>query len=298
MAQKVWVEVALNGAWTRGPQPHIPVTAAEIVEDAVACVKAGAAVIHAHTLDPDTGRQNMDPDNCQAFIEGIRERVDAIVYPTAVAIPMPENWEQRYATTVELAKRGCLEWGVLDPGSCNFAMIDSRSSLFGSEGDVYVNPPGALKVGIDLAAKHNWHPAYACYEPGFVREGAKIFREQPAAPVPVFRFMFTSGFTFCFPPEDWALEAMARLVERECPGAPWMAAGLSVDVLPLIPKIVELGGHVRVGLEDAPFGSTRRNVEWVEAAVAAIQKAGAEPATASEIRETLAAYRRPERLAS
>jgi 3-keto-5-aminohexanoate cleavage enzyme len=72
-----------------------------------------------------------------------------------------------------------------------------------------------------------------------------------------------------------------------------MAAGLAVDVRPLIPKIVELGGHVRAGLEDAPFQSSRTNVELVEAAVKAIQKAGNEPATAADVRASLAAYKMP-----
>jgi uncharacterized protein (DUF849 family) len=120
-----------------------------------------------------------------------------------------------------------------------------------------------------------------------------LHRKQPAAPVPIYRFMFSSGFTFSFPPEEWALEAYVKLVRKVAPGAPWMAAGLDVDVLPLIPKIVALGGHVRVGLEDTHLQSQRRNVELVEAAVNAIQKAGSEPATASEVRASLAAYRMP-----
>ena len=150
---KVWVEVALNGAWPRTLQPNIPVTAAEIIAEGVACVEAGAAIVHAHTLDPHSGRQNTDPDNCQAFIEGIRERVDAIVYPTAVALPMPEDAELRCATSNELRRRGALEWGILDPGSCNFSTRESAASLFGGDGDVYLNPPAALKGSAQQAAR-------------------------------------------------------------------------------------------------------------------------------------------------
>jgi uncharacterized protein (DUF849 family) len=73
-----------------------------------------------------------------------------------------------------------------------------------------------------------------------------------------------------------------------------MAAGLAVDVLPLVPTIVALGGHVRVGLEDAPFHSSHKNIELVDAAVNAIQKAGSEPATAADIRASLATYTMPE----
>jgi uncharacterized protein (DUF849 family) len=72
-----------------------------------------------------------------------------------------------------------------------------------------------------------------------------------------------------------------------------MVAGLAVDVLPLIPTVVALGGGVRVGLEDAPYGTQRSNVELVEAAVKAIQKAGSELATTEEVRAELAAYKMP-----
>jgi 3-keto-5-aminohexanoate cleavage enzyme len=99
--------------------------------------------------------------------------------------------------------------------------------------------------------------------------------------------------TFSFPPEPWAVEAYARLLEITAPAAPWMIAGLAVDVLPLIPTVVALGGGVRVGLEDAPFQTDRSNLELVEAAVNAIQKAGSEPATTAEVRAELAAYKTP-----
>jgi uncharacterized protein (DUF849 family) len=113
-------------------------------------------------------------------------------------------------------------------------------------------------------------------------------------PVPVYRFMFSTGMTFSFPPEPWAVEAYVKLLEHSAPGSPWMIAGLMVDVLPLIPTVVALGGGVRVGLEDAPHGTPRSNFELVEAAVNSIQRAGSEPATTAEVRAELAAYKMPD----
>ncbi|RBY77263.1 hypothetical protein DQ238_15330 [Geodermatophilus sp. TF02-6] len=49
--QPVWLEVALNGPWTRARQPGIPVTGGELVEQAVACAGEGAAVVHLHAYD-------------------------------------------------------------------------------------------------------------------------------------------------------------------------------------------------------------------------------------------------------
>ena len=58
-----------------------------------------------------------------------------------------------------------------------------------------------------------------------------------------------------------------------------MVAGLAVDIRPLIPAAVARGGHVRVGLEDAPLGTELTNVQWVEQAAAAIEQAGGQVAT-------------------
>jgi len=232
-------------------------------------------------------------DNCAAFMNGIREQVDAIVYPTVVGPPNPSNSAWLWEPTVELAKRGILEWGVLDPGSVNFCFIDGDGArLMGGSG-VYMNTNAALETAAGLAAEYKFHPAYACYEAGFVRQGALLHRHHPTMPVPIYRLMFSTGMTFSFPPEPWAVEAYAKLLERSAPGSPWMVAGLAVDVLPLIPTVVALGGGVRVGLEDAPYGTQRSNVELVNAAVNAIQKAGSEPATTAELRAELAAYKRP-----
>ena len=287
MPKKTWIEVALNGAWTRRIQPRIPVTADEIVSEGVACVKAGAAIVHAHTLDPESGRQNNDVENCAAFMSGIRSQVDAVVYPTAVPPPNRTDWKERYATIVELRRRGLAEWGFIDPGSVNLWRADAPSPSYNDDRAIYGNSPGFVEYQMQQAEEHQFHPAYACYEPGFVRHGAMLHRRHPRTPTPIYRFMFTSSFTFSFPPERWALEAYVNLLESVAPSAPWIVAGLGVDVLPLIPTTVAMGGHLRVGLEDAPHNSPGSNLELVEAAVDAIQKAGGEPATAAEVRAAL-----------
>ena len=118
---KTWLEVALNGAWTRERQPGIPVSVAEIVEQGIACVKAGASIVHVHAYDEATGHQKDDPELYARIIEGIRSKVDAIVYPTVPAaglnkIDGASTAEQRYAHIEALATNGLLEWAVVDPG--------------------------------------------------------------------------------------------------------------------------------------------------------------------------------------
>ena len=112
-------------------------------------------------------------------------------------------------------------------------------------------------------------------------------RATPSVKTPIYRFMFSQTFAFGFPPELSALDAHLALLARRRAGAPWMIAGLGVDVGGLMATAVARGGHVRVGLEDAPFGCGTGNVALVEDAVARVRAAGGEPATVAEMREGL-----------
>ena len=106
-------------------------------------------------------------------------------------------------------------------------------------------------------------------------------------PTPIYRLMFSDEFAWGYPAKPAYLEAYLRLLEETAPGAPWIVAGLGVDIRPLQPVAAEQGGHVRVGLEDAPWGTELSNFRWVEQAVRLVGEAGGEPATATEIRAAL-----------
>ncbi|MGD9528969.1 3-keto-5-aminohexanoate cleavage protein [Pseudonocardia sp.] len=291
-ARAVWLEAAVNGPWSRARQPGIPISVDEIVADGIACARAGAAIVHVHPYDVATGRQRDDPDIYQPIIEGIRAEVDAVVYPTlplagSPDAPEPMAPQERFAAVAELCRRGLLEWAVVDPGTTTLTHLDDLAA--GRDGFVYLNPDAHVRFGLATVAAAGVRPAYACYEPGFTRFGAAIAAAVPGLPEPVYRFMFTEGFHFGFPPRRYALEAHRRLLADSAAGAQWMIAGLAVDVRPLIPDAVELGGHVRVGLEDAPFGCSESNEQLVRDAARRIEDAGGRVATAAEVRAALAA---------
>ncbi|HTT37702.1 MAG TPA: 3-keto-5-aminohexanoate cleavage protein [Burkholderiales bacterium] len=288
---KTWLEVALNGPWGKARQPHSPVTVREIVDQAVACVKAGAAVVHVHAYDEQTGKPKEDAGVYAAIIEGIRGRVDAIVYPTIPIAGMApfsaeEPPQSRFAVHEHLARRGMLEWAAVDPGSVNFAYYDDVRA--DKPGFVYLNPEQHVRYALGLAARYRFHPSFAIYEPGFVRLGATL-HWRCSCPAPIYRFMFSTDYTFGFPPADFGLTAYLNLLDVVAPGAKWMVAGLGVDVLPLIPRTLAEGGHVRVGLEDVSLGSAKSNLELVEEAARVIDNCGGQLATAAEVRAQLQA---------
>ena len=273
--KKTWLEVALNGAWGKDLQPGIPIRVADIVAEGIACAAEGAAIVHVHAYDESSGRQRDDADLYARIIEGIRSRCDCIVYPTIPIGGHAMTATERFAAIESLARRGLLEWAVVDPGSLNV------------DGFVYLNPDEHIRHGLALAARNGFHPSYAIYEPGFLRLGAARAKEADGLPQPIYRFMFSQALPFGFPPAEYALAAYLELLGAEAPRAPWMVAGLTVDVLPLTQSVVAHGGHVRVGLEDAPLGSPRSNLEWVRAARAAIQSSGGTLASCAEVREAL-----------
>jgi uncharacterized protein (DUF849 family) len=288
---KTWLEAALSGPWTRKNQPRIPITVDEIVADGIAAANEGAAIIHVHPYDPETGRQKDDADIYARIIEGIRAKVDVIVYPTlpseAVAgSELSGVGAYRHGPVEELARRGLIEWSLVDPGSVNLCGYDeiARDTV----GQVYLNVESDIRAGFAIAEAHGLRPSCAVFEPGFVRLGAALAARFPRLRTPTYRFMFSEGYTFGFLPKPYGLQAYLATLADCAPHAPWMVGGLRCDITPLIEHAVDRGGHVRVGLEDVPYGCDRSNAELVAAGAKAILHAGGRLATAQDIRATLA----------
>ena len=276
----VWLEVALNGAAGRAYQPGIPITPQEIIEQGVACAKAGAAIVHLHVYD-DQGQPVEDADIYSTVIEGIRSQCDAIVYPT---LGLTGDIESRFAPIRTLAERGLLEWGVVDPGSVNISHASQIAA--GADGLLYANPDSHIRAGLALAVENDWRPAYAIYEPGFARLGAAIASTFEHLQTPLYRVMFSDHLMFGMMPSEMAVRFYAGFLAEVVPEAPWMVSGLDADIEAVIPVSLELGAHIRVGLEDAPFGCSSSNQELVERAMNLISASGRPLASPAEIRNS------------
>lgn len=285
----VWLEVAINGPWPRELQPLAPRSDDAIIADGIACAEAGASIVHLHIFDETGDRQVDDADQYERIIRAIQSETGAIVYGTlpfhASSAERPLSAVERYGAVEELAQRGAIEWSIVDPGSVNVSSFQAMKE--GREGFVYLNPEDHIRRGLTLARDFGFTPSYAIYEPGFLRQGAALRAAMPGTPQPVYRFMFSEAYSFGFPPKPYALDAYLNLLQDAAPNAAWMVAGLGVDITPMIGPAVMAGGHVRVGLEDAPVRDTRSNLDWIAIAVAEIGKAGGRVAAPDEVRAAL-----------
>jgi 3-keto-5-aminohexanoate cleavage enzyme len=291
--RKVWIEAALNGPWSRALQPGIPDTVEAIIAEGIACARAGAAIIHTHAYDGG-GPQTFDWQVYARIIEGIRAKVDVPVYPSFPTSMISggdaslAEAEARFSHIDALASRGLIGFAPVDPGSVNFTLVATTSAA--KAAGTYINPESHVRHALGIAKRHGLHPAFAIYEPGFIRAGAALARASGVR-TPIYRFMLSQQFAFCFPPKPYALAALATLVEEEAGAAPWMISGLGVDVRSLIGEAVARGGHIRVGLEDALLGTpvSTTNLGLVEDAVRIVREHGAEPATPDDVRQSLGA---------
>src|ERR1051325_2886565 len=191
MMQKVWIEAALNGPWSRALQPGIPDTIEAIIAEGVACARAGAPILHTHAYDGG-GPQTHDWQIYARIIEGIRGQVDVPVYPSYPAFmtdgdAAPADISVRYAHIEALVERGLIDFALVDPGSVNFTLTTTTSAA--KPAGTYMNSEDHVRYVLDFAARHGLHPDFAIYEPGFLRAGAALARAANTR-IPIYRLMF------------------------------------------------------------------------------------------------------------
>ena len=80
MSDKVIITCAVTGSiHTPTMCPHLPVTPEEIATQAIGAAEAGAAILHLHARDPETGQPTADPDVFMQFLPRIKQATDAVV---------------------------------------------------------------------------------------------------------------------------------------------------------------------------------------------------------------------------
>lgn len=116
------IEVAMNGGLSQRRNAAVPRTPEEVAADALACLDAGAGILHTHTGDPVlSGSGVHDPaPYIDAWGPVLAARPDAIFYPTIPGGRPDVPVERRYAHVEALHAAGVLGMGLVDPGSTNF----------------------------------------------------------------------------------------------------------------------------------------------------------------------------------
>jgi uncharacterized protein (DUF849 family) len=256
----VIIEAAINGA-----NPDAPRLPREISETALACIDAGAAVVHNHI--------DMFGDPLEAaarYREGwdpvLAAHPDALLYPTINGIG---SVEERYSHITPLVETAGLRLGVIDPGSVNLGASFA-----------YVNAGPDIEYQWQLCDRHQLVPGMSIFEPGWLRAALAYWRAGKLPDGTMLRFYFggpepetDGGFWFGLPPTETALDAYLEL-KGDCP-LPWSVTVVGGDLFATdLPALaLARGGHLRVGLEDHR-GRAVTNEELVAEAVKVVEQSG------------------------
>jgi 3-keto-5-aminohexanoate cleavage enzyme len=278
------IEAALNGATPKSRNPRVPRTPAEIAADGLACVEAGAAIVHNHNDEPVVGGAN-GIHRPEPYIEAWRailaERPDALLYPTMAGGGAHTSIEERYAHISALAEAGVLRVGLVDPGSVNLGPLDAERLPSGSA--LYQNTMADARHMFATCERFNLAPSVSIFEPGFLRVALAYHRAGQMPPGALIKLYFGGpNANFGLPPTGTSLDAYLSMLDGT--GLPWSVAVLGGDVVEcgLARLAIERGGHVRVGLEDYSGARKPSNVELVVELARLAQAAGREVASCAQ----------------
>jgi len=272
----VIVEAAINGTTTKQRNPHVPRQPEEIAADALACLAAGAAIVHNHVdkvLVPG-------PEAAARYLEGwapvLAARPDALLYPTTNFGP---DVAGAYSHMEPLTESARLRIGIVDPGSVNLGGV-ADDGLPAAPGFVYANSFGDIRYQAELCERLALGPSMAIFEPGWLRAALAWHRAGRLPRGAMVKLYFggehgypttgseRGGAPFGLPPTLRALDAYGELLDGA--DLPWSVAVIGGDLLasPVARAALERGAHLHVGLEDFAGPRTPANEELLREAVA------------------------------
>jgi uncharacterized protein (DUF849 family) len=299
---KAFVSCAITGGMTvPGQSAAIPVTPDEIVDSAVDAHAAGAAIVHVHVREPETGKPSADVGLFREVVAGILERCDAIVQPTTGG-GVGMTIEERARVVTEVC-----EMATFNTGSFNFGIfaVRHRPEMASWEIDylestreyVFHNTFADLYRLSELFREAGTKPEYECYDVGHLYNLAHL-ADQGLVDFPI-HVQFVLGVLGANAGTIEQLVHMLRTAEtlfgRE--RFTWCTAGIGYPAeFHLAATALMLGGHARVGLEDNLRLTLERragsNAELVEKALALMPLLDRELASAEEARAILGLRRR------
>lgn len=296
--RKVIITCAITGSiHTPSMSPHLPVTAQQIADNAIAASEAGAAVVHLHARDPQDGRPVQSTEAFEPFLKVIKQRSKAIVNITTGGAPtMPI--EERVAPAAHFKP----EIASLNMGTMNFGLYPmlqrfkefkhdwERQYLEASRAGIFKNTFADIEYILTKCAENGTRFEIECYDIGHLYTLAH-FAERGLVKPPFFvQSVFGLLGGIGAHPED--IMHMRRTADRLFGDQyQWSVLGAGRSQMQVAAIAAAMGGNVRVGLEDSLWIGAgqlaENNAQQVTKVRQIIEGLGLEVATPDEAREML-----------
>jgi uncharacterized protein (DUF849 family) len=285
-----FITCAVTGAGdTAAKHPELPITPSQIASAALEAAEAGAAIVHIHVRDPETGRGSRRLDLYREVVEQIRASdTDVLINLTtgmggdlligqegAADTPAPGSdlvgAMERLEHVEELRPDIC----TLDCGSMNFDDDDL----------VYAMPPAYLRASAKRLQEIGVKPELEVFDLGHLAfTGAMIAEGLIDAP-PLIQFCL--GIPWGAPATPQAMQSM---LSHKPEGALWSGFAVGMMEMPMVAQAMLLGGNLRVGLEDNLYlerGVLASNADLVTRAKEIVERLGGRVAGVDQVRERL-----------
>src|SRR3954447_9265671 len=288
-ASPVIIEAALNGITSRGHNPKVPVQPEELATDALACIDAGATIVHTHAHNIGSSAAELTAAYADCYRAVLSERPGTILYPTTGT---GTTVADRYAHVGMLASERLIRASFVDPGSVNLGGA-GRDGLPPPIDYVYANSFADIRYAFDLSVEHGLGPSVAVFEPSFLQVVLAYHEAGALPPGTLVKLYFAAGGYLTpgrplwgAPPIPEALDLYLAMLGDS--GIPWAVAVVGGDALaaPVTRLALERGGHLRVGIEDDQNATD--NVALVLGAAALCAEVGRPVATQAEAVDLLA----------
>jgi uncharacterized protein (DUF849 family) len=296
---KVIITCAVTGAiHTPTMTPHLPITADEIAESAIAAAEAGAAILHLHARDPVTGKPDQSPEAFAGFLPRIKQASNAVINITTGGSP--------YMTVAERAKPAG-QWqpevASLNMGSMNFGFFPllnkytdfkyawEREHLEGSRDLVFRNSFKDIEYVLETCYGNGTRFEFECYDISHLYNLAHFAARGLVKPPFFVQSVFGLLGGIGTHPED--VMHMKRTADRLFgKDYRWSVLGAGAHQFRIATQALSMGGNIRVGLEDSiwigPGKLAETNAAQVRKARSIVEGLGLEIATPDEARDMLA----------
>jgi uncharacterized protein (DUF849 family) len=298
MSKKTIITCAITGGvHTPSMSPYLPITPEQITAEAVAAAEAGAAIIHLHARDPETGRPDQSPERFMEFLPRIKQQTDAILNITTgggQGMSLEERLAPALVARPELAS--------MNMGSFNFDLSEAveriptfkhdweKPYLERSRNYILSNTSAQIEHGMRALTAEGTRFEFECYEVGHLYNLA-FFADRGLVQPPFF-IQCIFGIFGAIGPDPENLVHMRGVADRLF-GKDYqlsvLAAGRHQMTFATLSAI--LGGNVRVGLEDSLFLGrgklARSNAEQVVKIRRILEELGLDIATPAEARAIL-----------
>jgi len=296
---RVIITCAITGSiHTPSMSPHLPITPDQIAESAIGAAEAGAAIVHLHARNPETGRPDQSPDAFMRFVPRIKQRTNVVINLTSGGAPTMRV-EERAMPAATLKP----EVASLNMGSMNFALFPmlGRYKAFKHDWEqpyleatrdlIFRNTFKDIEYVLRTCQDNATRFEFECYDIGHLYNLAH-FAERGLVKPPLFvQTVFGILGGIGTHPEDvmHMRRTADRLLGRE--NYRWSVLGAGRAQMQIAAMAAAMGGNVRVGLEDSlwigPGKLAETNAQQVTKARQIIEGLGLEVATPDDAREIL-----------